>query len=286
MNTAINLGATTTIARPTSDQVPQKAHNVTTGSNGTANKSSTGEFANWARMVFGRLSRQFEHGDGVALLRWAIETFGTGLSIGTGFGASGIVMMDLALRIYPDVDIFYIDTGYFFPETEQLIQRLEHHYQRNLRRVATETSIEQQEKRYGPKLYANDPNLCCHIRKVTPLQKALADSTAWVTALRHDQANTRKAVPMAQWNERYNLLKLSPMVHWTEDDIWEYIHEHRLPYNLLHDQSYPSIGCWPCTQPVAAGEDIRAGRWKGQNKTECGLHWEINTERSLNSAKL
>lgn len=226
----------------------------------------------WTRLVFSRLSRQYEHGTGVDLLRWAIETFGTGLSIGTSFGASGIVLMDLALRIHPDVDIFYIDTGYFFPETDQLIRRLEHHYQRALRRVATEVSIEQQEKRFGPQLYTNDPNLCCHVRKVLPMQKALADSTAWVTALRHDQSDTRKDTRMVQWNERYNVVKIAPMTHWTEADIWQHIHEYRLPYNTLHDHSYPSIGCWPCTQPVQAGEDLRAGRWRGRNKTECGLH--------------
>jgi len=236
-------------------------------------------------MVFTRLSHRYQNGNGADLLAWAIGTFGSGLSIGTGLGASGIVLMDMALRIHPDVDIFYIDTGYFFPETYQLITRLEQHYQRSLRRVATITTIEQQEKRYGPQLYANDPNLCCHIRKVSPLKQALADSTAWVSALRHDQSSTRKDVPMVQWNERYNLVKVAPMAHWSEADVWEYIHEYHLPYNELHDNGYPSIGCWPCTQPVKEGEDLRAGRWRGKSKTECGLHWEL-TDHSLNAAQL
>jgi phosphoadenosine phosphosulfate reductase len=242
-------------------------------------------FQDWTRLVFTRLSQRFEHGNGADLLDWAVETFGTGLTIGTGFGASGIVLMDMALRLNPDVDIFYIDTGYFFAETEFLIQRLEQHYQRALRRVSTEISIEQQAKRYGPELYTNDPNLCCHIRKVTPLKKALLDSTAWATALRHDQSSSRKDVRMVQWNDRYNVVKIAPLVHWTEADIWAYIHEHKLPYNTLHDQNYPSIGCWPCTQPVAPGDDLRAGRWQGSTKKECGLHWEL-AERSLNSAQL
>jgi phosphoadenosine phosphosulfate reductase len=230
----------------------------------------------WTRLVFARLSHRYQHSDGVDLLAWATETFGAGLSIGTGFGASGIVLMDMALRINPDADIFYIDTGYFFPETLALINRLEVHYQRSLRRVTSDLTIEQQEKRFGPKLYENDPNLCCQVRKVWPLKKALADSTAWVTALRHDQSSTRKEVRMVQWNDRYNVVKIAPLAFWTEADIWQYIHEHRLPYNTLHDQNYPSIGCWPCTRPVNTGDDLRAGRWAGLDKKECGLHWELS----------
>jgi phosphoadenosine phosphosulfate reductase len=237
----------------------------------------------WTRLVFARLSQRYEHSSGSDLLAWAIETFGNGLSIGTGLGASGIVLMDMALEINPDVDIFYIDTGYFFPETIDLVQRLEERYQRSLRRVASEISIPAQEKRFGPTLYANDPNLCCQVRKVLPLKKALADSTAWVTALRHDQSSTRKGVPMVQWNERYNVVKIAPLAYWTEADIWQYIQEKGLPYNTLHDQNYPSIGCWPCTRPVEAGADLRAGRWQGLEKKECGLHWEL-TEQSLNLA--
>jgi phosphoadenosine phosphosulfate reductase len=236
--------------------------------------TSTG-MNDWTKLVFARLSNRFQHGSGIDLLGWAIETFGNGLSIGTGFGASGIVLMDLALQINPDVDIFYIDTGYFFPETLALIRQLEDHYQRSLRRVATDITVEQQAKRYGPDLYANDPNLCCQIRKVGPLKKALADSTAWVTALRHDQSSTRRDVSMVKWNERYNVVKIAPLAYWTEADIWQHVHERRLPYNTLHDQNYPSVGCWPCTKAVSEGDDLRAGRWQGTEKKECGLHWEL-----------
>ncbi|RIK39128.1 MAG: phosphoadenylyl-sulfate reductase [Chloroflexi bacterium] len=237
----------------------------------------------WTRLVFARLSQRYEHSSGSDLLAWAIETFGSGLSIGTGLGASGIVLMDLALAVNPEVDIFYIDTGYFFPETLDLVRRLEDCYQRSLRRVASEISIPAQEKRFGPALYANDPNLCCQVRKVLPLKKALADSTAWVTALRHDQSATRKEVRMVQWNERYNVVKIAPLAYWTEADIWQYIHEKGLPYNTLHDRGYPSIGCWPCTRPVEQGADLRAGRWPGLEKQECGLHWEL-TEQNLGLA--
>ncbi|MEZ4730622.1 MAG: phosphoadenylyl-sulfate reductase [Caldilineaceae bacterium] len=241
-----------------------------------ASASSAG-FLDWTRVVFARLSNRFDAAATTDLLRWSIQTFGTGLSIGTSFGASGLVLMDLALQIQPDVDIFYVDTGYFFPETLQLITQLERRYQRTFRRVTTQLSIGEQEKRYGPALYQNDPDLCCHLRKVSPMKQALTDSTAWVSALRHDQASTRQAVPMVQWNERYNIVKIAPLIHWAETDIWQYIHEHELPYNELHDRNYPSIGCWPCTHAVQPGDDLRAGRWRGSNKVECGLHWELVT---------
>lgn len=239
--------------------------------------AAPGGFLDWTRLVFTRLSSRFDAAATTDLLRWSIQTFGTGLSIGTSFGASGIVLMDLALQIQPDVDIFYIDTGYFFPETHQLITRLERRYQRTFRRVATQLSVQEQEKRYGPKLYQNDPDLCCHLRKVSPMKQALTDSTAWVSALRRDQSSTRKEVPMVQWNERYNIVKISPLIHWQESDIWDYIHDRDLPYNELHDRNYPSIGCWPCTRAVQSGDDLRAGRWQGSNKIECGLHWELVT---------
>jgi len=239
--------------------------------------ASSAGFLDWTRVVFARLSNRFDAAATTDLLRWSIQTFGTGLSIGTSFGASGLVLMNLALQIQPDVDIFYVDTGYFFPETLQLITQLEQRYQRPFRRVTTTLTIGEQEKRYGPALNQNDPDLCCHLRKVSPMKQALADSTAWVSALRHDQASTRKAVPMVQWNERYNIVKIAPLIHWEEADIWQYIHEHELPYNELHDRNYPSIGCWPCTHPILPGDDLRAGRWRGSNKVECGLHWELAT---------
>lgn len=229
-------------------------------------------FLTWTYTVFSRLNQRFENGDAEGLLTWAIETFGTGLSVGTSFGTSGIVLMDLALKIQPDVDIFYVDTGFFFPETETLINRLQDHYQRNFRRVATTLSIEAQAEQYGPELYHRDPDLCCHLRKVEPLETALLNSTAWATALRRDQASTRKQTPAVSWSERYNVAKLAPLIHWTEADVWEYIRSHKLPYNELHDRDYPSIGCWPCTRAIKPGEDLRAGRWSGLAKTECGIH--------------
>ena len=229
-------------------------------------------FLQWTYLVFQRLDRRFEHGDAEGMLTWAIETFGSGLSVGTSFGASGIMLMDLALRLQPDVDIFYIDTGYFFPETNELIDRLQQHYQRGFRRVTAQLSVTEQSSEYGPALYRHNPDLCCHLRKVAPLEIALADSTAWATAIRRDQAATRRQTPVINWNERYNVAKLAPLASLQEDEIWQYIRSRRLPYNELHDRNYPSIGCWPCTRAVQPGEDPRAGRWQGFAKVECGLH--------------
>jgi phosphoadenosine phosphosulfate reductase len=229
-------------------------------------------FLQWSHLVFARLNARYEQGPAEGILAWAIDTFGTGLTLGTSFGASGLVLMDMALKLQPDVDIFYIDTGFFFPETQSLIGRLEQHYQRSLRRVAPAHTPEQQAEQYGPALYGRDPDLCCQLRKVVPLQTALVDATAWATALRRDQAKTRTQTPAITWNERHNVVKVAPLIHWREAEIWGYIHTHAIPYNRLHDQGYPSIGCAPCTRMVQPGEDLRAGRWAGQTKTECGLH--------------
>lgn len=230
------------------------------------------EFLNWTNLVFSRLNMRFEHSAPQHILGWGLENYGQGLTIGTSFGASGMALMDMALEIQPDVDIFYIDTGYFFPETEALIARAEARYGRTFRRVATPLSVDDQAQQYGPRLYERDPDLCCYLRKVEPLETALKSATAWVTALRRDQSSSRAKTPAVSWNERYNVVKIAPLSMWTEEEIWAYIREHDVPYNQLHDRDYPSIGCWPCTRAVRPGDDPRSGRWFGTSKVECGLH--------------
>ena len=230
-------------------------------------------FDTWQLVFFSRLNRRFEHAAAQDILRWAVTDFGPGLSIGTSFGSSGMVLIDIALRIDPDIDIFYIDTGYFFPETYDLIDRVQRYYQRTFRQVTPALTIEEQDAQEGPRLYTHNPDRCCHMRKVEPLANALRDSTAWVAALRRDQSSTRTTTPILRWNQRHGVVKIAPLAHWTEADVWSYLHSHNVPYNELHDQQYPSIGCWPCTRPVQPGEDLRAGRWAGLTKTECGLHW-------------
>jgi len=230
-------------------------------------------FDAWQHTFLTRLNRRFESAPAEDILTWAITDFGTGLSIGTSFGASGMALMDIALRIDPDVDIFYVDTGYFFPETLDLIRRTQERYGRSFRRVTPEQTVAQQEADHGPTLYAQNPDLCYQLRKIQPMETTQRDSTAWVSALRRDQSSTRTQTPVVRWNGRHSVAKIAPLARWSEEDVWSYIHHYNLPYNELHDQNYPSIGCWPCTRAVKAGSDLRAGRWSGQAKTECGLHW-------------
>ncbi len=230
-------------------------------------------FDTWQLVFFSRLNRRFDHASAEDILRWAVTDFGSGLSIGTSFGSSGMALMDMALRIDPDVDIFYIDTGYFFPETYDLIDRAQRHYGRSFRRVTPAITVAEQDRTEGLALYSHDPDRCCHIRKVEPLNNALRDSTAWATAVRRDQSNTRTSTPILRWNPKHGVVKIAPLARWSESDVWQYIQNRNVPYNDLHDQNYPSIGCWPCTRAVNPGEDIRAGRWAGLTKTECGLHW-------------
>ena len=226
----------------------------------------------WQPPSISQLNCRLETKSAEEILQWSIEQFGDGFSIGSAFGASGMALIDMAVRINPDVDIFYIDTDYFFPESLALIDRAQRHYNRPFRRVASDTSVAEQEQTYGLQLYRSDADKCCNIRKVVPMAKALKGNTAWVSALRRDQSPTRAGTPVLRWNDKYGVVKISPLARWTEADVWAYIHQHNVPYNELHEQNYPSIGCWPCTQPVQPGDDLRAGRWVGLNKVECGLH--------------
>lgn len=227
----------------------------------------------WIAQVQRDLNGELENAPPQEILRWGIATYRSGFSIGTAFGASGMALIDMALDIDADVDIFYIDTGFFFTETLALIERVEQYYGRAFRSVTPDLSVDEQAAQHGPQLYRRNPDLCCHMRKVLPLKQALAGRTAWTTALRRDQSPSRANTPVVQWNERHSLVKIAPLATWTEADVWCYIHKHDVPYNELHDQNYPSIGCWPCTRAVQPGEDLRAGRWPGRQKTECGLHW-------------
>ncbi len=229
-------------------------------------------FDTWQLDSVSQFNRRLEEKSPEEILEWAIEQFGDGFTMGSAFGVSGMALIDMAMRINPDVDIFYIDTGYFFPETLALIDRAQRRYNRPFRRVTPDITIAEQERTHGPDLYRSNPDTCCNIRKVVPMEEALKGSTAWVSALRRDQSPTRAGTPVLRWNDKYSVVKISPLVKWTEADVWAYIHTHDVPYNELHEQNYPSIGCWPCTQAVQPGGDLRAGRWVGINKVECGLH--------------
>jgi phosphoadenosine phosphosulfate reductase len=211
------------------------------------------------------------------LLRWAFATFGGYVEIASGFGPEGVVLIDIAVRVQPEFRIFTLDTDFLFPETYALMERIERHYNIKVERLRSELTPEKQEKVYGPALWSIDPDACCNLRKVEPLRKKLSQLRAWVTSIRRDQTPNRAGALKVEWDAKFHLVKINPLADWTSAKIWRYIHDRDLPYNPLHDRGYPSIGCTHCTRAVQPGEDERAGRWSGFNKTECGLHTAAHT---------
>ncbi|RNA67459.1 phosphoadenylyl-sulfate reductase [Alteribacter keqinensis] len=207
------------------------------------------------------------------VIGWAYEFFGGKLVYACSFGAEGIVLVDMISRVKKDARIVFLDTHVHFQETYEVIERVRQKYPfLPIQMVQPELTLEEQKERYGENLWETKPDLCCHLRKNLPLEKALDGSTAWLSGLRIEQSPTRANTEFINKDDKFELIKVCPLIHWTWEDVWEYIHQHNLPYNALHDQDYPSIGCQPCTFPVKEGEDHRAGRWLGSQKTECGLH--------------
>ena len=217
------------------------------------------------------LASQFEGREPHEILQWAADQFAPRLAISTAFGPDGLVIIDISQRkVTPRIPVFTIDTGFLFPETHDLIGKIEHEYSIAIEKLQPDQVTE-------PELYLRDPNRCCHLRKVLPLQKKLPALDALITGLRRSQSATRADTPILQLQETpagHRYVKINPLATWTEEQVWWYIVSRQLDYNPLHDQGYASIGCTPdcCTRPVAAGEHERAGRWAGTAKKECGLH--------------
>lgn len=209
-------------------------------------------------------------------LRWAWTHFDTRAAIGTSFQPAGIVTLHLAGTHGFSIPAFTLDTGLLFPETLELKTQLEARLGRTIESIVPLYTVEQQATEFGAELWKFDPNFCCQLRKVLPLQERLMSTDCWITGLRRDQSSTRAAAPIAEIhrvpNTDHRLWKLNVLADWSRDQVWDYLREHKLPYNILHDRGYRSIGCWPCTRLTGAGEDERAGRWAGFNKTECGIH--------------
>ncbi len=225
------------------------------------------------------LNRRFAYLPPIYLLRWAMATFGSDLVVATAFGPSGVIMMHAIAQMQPRPPIFYLQTDLFFPETLALRDALAARFGLEFVAIRPDLTLEAQEAQFGPELWQHNPDLCCQLRKVDPLQRFLADKRAWVTGLRRDQAATRTSVEPVAWDDTHHLIKLNPLAFWTREQVWAYIRAHDLPYNVLHDQGYPSIGCWPCTQPALTAVDERAGRWPHSGKTECGIHTDFCLRR-------
>jgi phosphoadenosine phosphosulfate reductase len=194
------------------------------------------------------------------------------LTIACSFGAEDVVLVDLVTKINPQIDIFFLDTHLHFRETYEVKQQLEEKYGIQFIQVATNLTLAEQEMKYGAELWNKNPDQCCDIRKVAPLANQLKDYDAWITGIRREQSLTRAHAKKVEDDLKFGLIKYNPLADWTYEQVWKYIKQHHLIYHSLHDQNFPSIGCYPCTRKVSEGEDIRAGRWSGLDKTECGLH--------------
>jgi len=206
------------------------------------------------------------------VLRWAVREFHPRLMMATAFGAEGLCILHMLADIEPTVRIVNLDTGYQFAETLELRERILQRYGIAVEYVRPETTVEEYEKQHGGPLYVHRPDQCCFDRKVIPLRKSVEGYAAWISAIRRDQTADRAAAGVVQWDPKFNVVKVNPLLTWDRNQVWKFVIDHNIPYNPLHDQGYPSIGCWPCTSPVGAGEDERAGRWAGSKKKECGLH--------------
>ncbi len=226
----------------------------------------------WTEEELKKTSDSFEGKSPQEVIRWALDNFHPHISLACSFGAEDVVLLDMLIKIRKDARIFYLDTGLLFKETYDVIERVKEKYGIQPEKYEAEITLEEMEEKYGPKLWETNPDECCRIRKVLPLEAALKDLKAWMTGIRREQSPTRANAPVVTWDNRFGLVKINPLVAWTYDDVWNYIKDNDVPYNVLHDQNYPSIGCQPCTKPVQPGEDPRAGRWAGKTKTECGLH--------------
>jgi phosphoadenosine phosphosulfate reductase len=206
----------------------------------------------------------------LAVLRWAGETFGDDFAV-TSSMADGL-LSHLASRAVPGVNVVFLDTGYHFAETIGTRDWVSSVMPITLVDVLPEQTVAEQDAEYGEKLYDRDPDLCCSLRKVQPLAKALAGYTAWGSGVRRDESPTRAGTRVVDWDAKRGMVKVNPLAAWTQEHVDAYIAEHQVPVNPLQEIGYASIGCAPCTRPVAPGEDPRAGRWAGRGKTECGLH--------------
>jgi phosphoadenosine phosphosulfate reductase len=224
---------------------------------------------------FKSLSDSLESKQPQDVLSAALERYAPKIVLACSFGAEDVVLVDMVHRLDQSVPLFYLDTDFLFPETYATRDRVVAHYDlkpAQLLQIKSLLTPNEQARQYGDALWANDPDRCCQLRKVEPLTRVLQGYDAWITGIRRDQAPSRANAGLIEWDAKFGLVKVNPLARWNWADVWAYIKLYEIPYNPLHDQNYPSIGCTHCTAPVAPGDDPRAGRWKNFSKTECGLH--------------
>ncbi|WP_329016534.1 phosphoadenylyl-sulfate reductase [Streptomyces sp. NBC_01601] len=217
-----------------------------------------------------RAGQDLEEAPALEVLRWAVDTFGDRFCVTSSM--EDAVVAHLASRVRPGVDVVFLDTGYHFPETIGTRDAVDAVMDVNVITLTPERTVAEQDAEHGPRLHDRDPDLCCALRKVQPLEAGLTEYQAWATGLRRDESPTRANTPVVGWDARRRKVKVSPIARWTQDDVDAYVAEHGVLTNPLLMDGYASVGCAPCTRRVLQGEDARAGRWAGRGKTECGLH--------------
>jgi len=201
---------------------------------------------------------------------WAAGAFGTNVIVAASM--QDVILPHLFAQVIPGVEVLFLETGYHFPETLRTRDVAARTLPITVVDALPAQSVAEQDAEYGEKLHDRDPNLCCFLRKVEPLARSLDGRAAWATGVRRIEGPTREGTPILSWDGKHDLVKINPLVAWSDEDVEAYQVEHDLPRNPLVAQGYPSIGCAPCTRKVAPGEDPRAGRWSGNDKTECGIH--------------
>jgi len=212
--------------------------------------------------------------DSMDVLKWAYKTYDEkDIVYACSFGAEGIVLIDMISKIKKDAKVIFLDTNLHFTETYELIDQVKKSYpELQIEMIKPELTLGDQRKAYGDNLWEHAPDQCCHIRKVTPLAGELTGIAAWISGLRREQSAQRRNTNYLNKDDKFESIKICPLIHWTWKEIWSYILLHRLDYNVLHDKGYPSIGCRKCTVPATESNNSRSGRWANLNKTECGLH--------------
>lgn len=228
-----------------------------------------------------RLSDQLAGESVEMILEWTFDTFGKDVAMTTSFGYSGLVLLHQALQLYPNLPLYFIDTGFHFEETLQFSEQLQEKWNLNLHIVKPEISQKELKRRLGDKPYENNPDLCCNYNKVEPLLKVINDKSAWLSGIRRDQSSSRANIEIVE-RDRWGTIKVSPLYDWTREQAWEYIRAHDIPYHPLHDEDYFSIGCEPCTAPVNGNGQERDGRWPSSGKMECGLHQSAGMTKQTN----
>lgn len=231
-----------------------------------------------------RLSKEFETKTPQEILKWAIDTFWPQIALSSSFQTQSVPLLHMASLIRRDILIFFLDTGYHFWETHMFREHLSSHWQLNVLDLYRDTRWDEFARQRTRSLPVDDPNLCCFIHKVQPMQKALKDMQAWISGIRRDQTAVRAQARILELQED-GLLKINPLLNWTKEDIKSYAKEYRLPAHPLYQRGYRSIGCAPCTVAIGVNDDERSGRWSGHGKVECGLHTHMFQQKDVTELK-